>query len=429
MNKGLTWWKLSLIGVGCMIGTGYFLGSSLAVQQAGASVLFVFLAAGIVTWFVYQSLAKMTADHPEKGSFRTYSKQAFGDWAGFSNGWVYWSSEVLIMGSQLTALAIFARFWFPQVPVWVCAGVFSVLGLAVLYLGVQKVEDLENVFGVMKAAAIFMFVLLAGAALFGMFETEGSGVQEQPLEFLPEGITGVGVALLYAFYAFGGVEVMGLMASELKDPKEAEKSGRLMLLLLTTLYLLSFYFVVKLAPLNQIDTEESPFLTALKPLDWNWIAHVFNSILIIAGFSTMVASLYAITVMLTTLAEEGDAPKLFRKKGKESIPLPAFLLTTATVIGSVVLALLLPENIFTYITTAAGLMLLYNWMFILITYRKLMHVGEMRQWKVWGGVFGIMLAVIGTCFDPASRTGLWVSFLFLGVIAIATVVKHRTAHH
>ncbi|MFP3441464.1 hypothetical protein R0K18_27420, partial [Pantoea sp. SIMBA_133] len=90
--------------------------------------------------------------------------------------------------------------------------------------------------------------------------------------------------------------------------------------------------------------------------------------LIIAGFSTMVASLYAVTTMLVTLAEENDAPAIFAKKSRK-ISLPAFGLTTLVVILSIGVALLLPENIFEYLTTAAGLMLLYNWMFILFSYR------------------------------------------------------------
>ncbi|WP_347552697.1 hypothetical protein ABFG93_10525 [Pseudalkalibacillus hwajinpoensis] len=58
--------------------------------------MIAYLLTGCGTWIVYQALANMSAKHPEKGSFRTYAKQAFGSWAGFSNGWVYWSSEMLI---------------------------------------------------------------------------------------------------------------------------------------------------------------------------------------------------------------------------------------------------------------------------------------------------------------------------------------------
>ncbi|MFP3339361.1 amino acid transporter, partial [Micrococcus sp. SIMBA_131] len=93
----------SCVGVGCIIGTGYFLGSSTVTEKAGYLILVAYSLAAIGTWIVYEALSNLTAKHPTKGSFRTYAKQAFGPWAGFSNGWVYWSSEMLIMGSQLTA--------------------------------------------------------------------------------------------------------------------------------------------------------------------------------------------------------------------------------------------------------------------------------------------------------------------------------------
>lgn len=421
----VSWWQLSFIGVGCIIGTGYFLGSSIAIQKSGGSVLFAYLMAGVVTWIVFEALAKLTADHPEKGSFRTYAKKAFGPWAGFSNGWLYWSSEMLIMGSQLTALAIFAQFWLPGIPIWMFAAFFAGLGLVVIMMGVQKVEQMENVFGVMKVAAIVMFVVIAGAAALGVLTSgEDSLSLQSPFhELFPNGGIGLWVALIYAFYAFGGVEVMGLMAEELKDPNEAPKSGRVMLIVLSVLYLSSIYLVLKLTDPKNINADESPFLTAFNQYDISWVPHVFNSVLIIAGFSTMVASLYAVTTMLVTLAEEGDAPPVFAKEGKWKVPLPAFGLTTFVVIVSIIIALILPENIFEYMTTSAGLMLLYNWAFILFSYRKLLSQTVGDTVKFFCGLILIALAISGTLFDSISRPGFFTSIGFIFIIASATYMK------
>lgn len=422
----LSWWQMSLIGIGCIIGTGYFLGASISIQKAGWSVLIAYLLAGIGTWIVFNCLAKMTAHHPEKGSFRTYAKQAYGSWAGFSNGWVYWSSEMLIMGSQLTALGIFAQFWFPSVPLWVFSAVFSGIGLFVILLGVERVEKMENLFGVMKAAAIIMFILIAGAALVGFIDiTEEINGGEKRAQWFANGPKGLWIALLYAFYAFGGIEVMGLMARELKEPKEAPKSGQIMLVALTTLYVLSIFLVLKLTPLASINGDESPFLTALAQYNIPFVAHLFTAVLIIAGFSTMVASLYAVTTMLVTLAEEGDAPKRFAKEGKWRVPIPAFLLVTFFVVISIIIALLLPEKLFEYITTAAGLMLLYTWVFILFSYKKLMGEGRKDRLLFMGSLLLIFFAITGTFWDDVSRKGFFVSLLFLLVIAGATWIRSK----
>ncbi|TYS89155.1 amino acid permease [Rossellomorea aquimaris] len=426
-QTNLTWWQLSFIGVGCIIGTGYFLGSAIPIQRAGSSVLIAYLVAGIGTWIVFQALAKLTAHHPEKGSFRTYAKQAYGSWAGFSNGWVYWSAEMLIMGSQLTALALFAQFWFPSIPLWMFTAGFASLGLLIILMGVQKVEQMENLFGIMKVAAIVMFVIIAAAAMFGWLGTDAKTqtLQSPIKEILPDDGKGLWLALLFAFYGFGGIEVMGLMAQELKDPKDAPKSGNIMLLILTILYLLSFYLVLKLVPSGRINPNESPFLTALKQYDLPWVPHVFNAILIIAGFSTMVASLYAVSTMLVSLAEEGDAPKVFARKGKWKVPLPAFGLITLVVAASIMIAMLLPDKLFEYITTAAGLMLLYTWMFILASFHKLMSKGWWERSQTIFALILILLAISGTLLDHVSRIGFFVSIGFIVLIAIATIVKEK----
>lgn len=220
----LKWWQLSLIGVGCIIGTGYFLGSSIAIKAAGPSVLIAFLLAGVCTFIVFEALAKMSAQDPQKGSFRSYAKKAYGRWAGFSSGWVYWSSEMLIMGSQLTALSLFTRFWFEDIPLWVFASIYAVLGISVVLIGTKGFERMENVFAVTKVAAILMFIVLASLALFGFLD-EGAkqGVPRTISEVFPHGFLGLWGALLYAFYAFGGIEVMGIMTVRLQKKKTHRK--------------------------------------------------------------------------------------------------------------------------------------------------------------------------------------------------------------
>lgn len=426
-ENGLKWWQLTLLGVAGTIGTGYFLGSSLTISIGGPSVLLAYILAGIGTYMVFDALSSMTAAQAEQGSFRTYAEKAYGSWAGFGIGWLYWCSELLIMGSQLAALSIFSRFWFPDIPMWLFATGYGLLGLIIVFFGNKGFDRVENLLAIIKIAAIIMFLIIAAALLFGWIG--GSKYTPKiPLDYssiLPFGAMGLWSAFVFAFYAYGGIEVLGIMSFRLKNPKEAPKAGKIMLFSLVTLYVLSLGLAIIMVPLEAFNPKESPFVLALTSDQLAFVPHVFNGILIIAGFSTMIASLYAVTSMVITLAKEGDAPKVFSVKWKEKYPLFALFLISGGLIITIVLSLIMPGKIYEYITTAAGLMLLYNWFFILLSSGKLIRAEKLTSVKRWTGYILIALAVIGTLFHPLSRPGFFISLLLVSIIIVCDFIVHR----
>ncbi|WVX78879.1 amino acid permease [Niallia oryzisoli] len=427
-DKKLAWWQLSLVGVGCIIGTGFFLASGLAIRLTGASVLLIFIIAATGTYIVGEALGKLAAHDPQKGSFRTYAKKAFGRWAGFGSGWVYWSSEILIVGSQLTALSIFTRFWFPNIPLWIFASIYAFLGIIIVLLGATGFEKAQNIFAITKISAILMFIILAIAGIAGLINGGGEKlyIPNRTNEFFNEGFFGFWSALIFGFYAFGGIEIMGMMTPRLRKKEDARKANSVMLLLLTTIYLLSVGLAVILAAKNQFTSDESPFVVAMDHYNLAFFPHVFNGAIIIAGFSTMTASLFAVTNMVVTLSEDGDAPKIFSKKGKLKVPSFALLLTICGLVSSIITGLLLPDKVYEYITTAAGLMLLYNWIFVLFAYPRLLELSGWEKVKQWGGFLLILIAVSGTLWEKSSRPGFFISLIFVGVIGIVLMYMQ---HH
>ncbi|UUZ95539.1 amino acid permease [Paenibacillus sp. P25] len=403
----------------------FFLGSGLAIRIGGPSALISFILAALVTLIVFDVLAKMTSEDPLEGSFRSYAKKAFGRWAGFSSGYVYWSAELLIMGSQLTALSLFSRHWFPQMPMWIFASGYAVLGLTVIVIGTRAFERVENLFAVIKIAAILMFIAIAALALAGIIPGHAGRLRLQDAfsPFVPDGFRGWWSSLLFAFYAFGGIEIMGLMALRLSKPEEAPKAGRMMLLLIAVIYVVSLFLAMLLVPWETFHSKKSPFMMALGPYRLPWVPDLFNAVLIIAGFSTMVASLFAVTQILVTLSNDGDAPAFFSRKWKNR-PLAAIGLTTAGLAASIVLALLMPGQVYEYFTTAAGLMLIYNWCFILVTAGKLLKLSAWGTWKRYAGIAVLLAAVSGALFHGTSRPGFYISLLFALVIGLVTLLVH-----
>lgn len=425
-NEGdLKWWQLSLIGVGCTIGTGFFLGSAIGIKITGPSIVFSFILAAIGTYIVYNLLAKMTAEDPQEGSFCYYANKAYGQWAGFTCGWNYWSSNILIMGSQLTALSILSQFWFPNVPLWIFASGYAVLSIGVVLTGNKGFDKVEDLLAIIKTAAIIMFIIIAVAALMGWFNLDARDplIPKSTQKLFPEGLKGFWSSLIYAFYAYGGIEVIGLMATRLKKKEDAPKAGIIMLILLVIIYVLALGLAVLMASHGAFHEKESPFVTALAKYDLSFFPHVFNAAIIVAGFSTMTASLFGVTTLLVTLANDGDAPKVFSKKIEKwkQLPLPSLLLAVVGLIASIVTALLLPGKIYEYITTAAGILILFNWSFIIISAFKVLEMKVIGKLVAFLGIALILAAVSGTLMEKSIRMGFFISIfvvILIGAIAL-----------
>jgi len=140
----------------------------------------------------------------------------------------------------------------------------------------------------------------------------------------------------------------------------------------------------------------------------------------------MTASLFGVTKLLVTMAKGGDAPKIFEKKLKKfhKLPLPSLTLGAIGLFASVLAALLLPGKIFEYITTAAGILLLYNWAFILFSSFKVLKPKGWDKTKAIIGLLLILAAVSGTVLEKGIRTGFFISLACVLLIGIATFLVH-----
>lgn len=221
---------------------------------------------------------------------------------------------------------------------------------------------------------------------------------------------------------------MGFMAIHLHNPKEASKAGRVMLLTITVLYVLSLTLALLFMTKEQLTPDKSPLLLALNIMGLPILEHLMNGVLIIAGFSILVASLYGVSTMLVALAEGGDAPpRLANRKGKKQLPLYALGVNTIGLSVSIVLALVMPSQIFEHITTAGGLVLLYTWLLIVASYLKQLRPSLSGQLKSWTAILLIMAAITGSLLEKTGRLGFWTSLLIVMVIILITWwMKHKS---
>lgn len=435
MSPGLAWWQLSLIGIGSIIGAGFFLGTSLSIQTAGPAILFNYLVGGLTAFFVFSALAEMTVRDPAPGSFRTYARKAFGNSMGFVSGWMYWLANVLIISSEVVALATFTRFWFPHTPLWVFSVLYSAIAFGINLLGVKNFGKIESLFAVVKLTTLIVFIVFGVLLATHLISPQGVTMTEASVfrSFAPTGIIGMWSALIFVFFSFGGIEVIGIASSELRNKNDVPKAGIGMLLALVAVYILSIFFVLSMVSWTMINPSKSPFVTALSVFHIPYMDSMFNLIIISAAFSTMVGALFSLTNILLSLAEDGDAPKLLAEKNKKGTPIKALLLTGLALAVVLVFSYVLPGTIYEYVTTSAGVMLILNWIIILSSQIKLRR-GQNQQslFQMAGypatsilGIAFILITVSGGFLHPTQRIGVFISLGFIAVIFISQRIIFR----
>jgi amino acid transporter, AAT family len=131
LRRSLSAAKLSMIAIGGAIGTGLFLGSGFAIGTAGPAVLISYAIGALISLLLMGCLAEMTIAHPTVGSFGAYAEHYVGPLAGFMVRYAYWTGVVLAVGTEVTAVALYMKFWFPAVPAWMWIVGFSTLLIAV----------------------------------------------------------------------------------------------------------------------------------------------------------------------------------------------------------------------------------------------------------------------------------------------------------
>lgn len=101
-----------MIAIGGAIGTGSFLGSSIAIGLAEPSVIVSYIIGSIIVLLLMGCLGEKTVAHPTSGSFGAYAENYINPWVGFTVRFSYWLTLVLGIGTEITAVAIYMSYWF-----------------------------------------------------------------------------------------------------------------------------------------------------------------------------------------------------------------------------------------------------------------------------------------------------------------------------
>jgi GABA permease len=142
LKKALNQRQLTIIAIGGVIGAGLFVGSGVVIGDTGPGTFITYALAGVLIIMVIRMLAEMAVADPSTGSFADYSRNALGNWAGFSVGWLYWYFWVIVVGFEAIAGAKIIQYWI-EIPLWLTALVLMILMTATNLFSVSSFGEFE----------------------------------------------------------------------------------------------------------------------------------------------------------------------------------------------------------------------------------------------------------------------------------------------
>src|SRR5437762_1523394 len=286
---------------------GTIVGSSIFVQPSEVSravpsfggMLFVWIAAGALTWFGASVCAELSSAMPRTGGVYVFLRDLFSPAAGFLWGWaMFWSMHSGI----IAAIAmVFGRYFATIVPLGDLGirlvAVAGILALsAINYFGVRPGSSVQTVLPFAKLAAIAVLLALLFAG--GTLHVPASLGAAEPRAFLR--------ALVAGLFAFGGWHMVTYAADETRDPVRTIPRALMLgtaIVVVTYLALNSAYLLV--LPIDRMLTSTHIAYDATLSTAGAGAASAISVLVIVSSFGAMSGIVLAGPRVYYAMAEDG----------------------------------------------------------------------------------------------------------------------------
>lgn len=432
LRHQLTAGQMAMVAVGGSIGTGLLLGSGAAIEAAGPAAILSFVAAAFINWTIAMALGELACAHPAAGSFGVYGEIYLNPFAGFIARAGYWIGIALNIGTEMVAAATYMAYWFPGVPAYVWILAFSALLLTLNLRSVASYGRSEFWLSMIKLATVVAFIVI-GAWLLG----DGRVAPQYTAQggFFPKGLWSPLLAMTYAIYSFGGVEMVAVTTGEARSAKETPRAVWMTFLTLTFVYVGAMVVLLGVMPWNRAGISESPFVTTFHSANIPHASAVMNFVVLTAALSGANAALYVGSRMLFSLARTGWAPSRLGRLNPAGSPQLAVIVSSFGVLFALAAVLGAPQNAFRYMLGAAFSGMILSWLVSLaahISFRRSLSRKEVAALPLRsplglvGSVLGfalVTIALIQTWLSPL--VNLWSGLACLAALSVAFLILKR----
>ena len=355
LKKEISLFMATMLVCGNMIGSGVFMLPSTLAQVSGpGATIIAWILTTIGSILIAISFANLGTKYPSTGGAYQYTKEAFGDFAGFLSAWLYWNGSWIGNAAILVAITSYASVVFPALNNPTISIIFS---SAVLWI-----FTLINISGVKKAGKIQSFVTVFKIAFFALFIIVAflnfDSVNILPLYPEGKGLSTVPLAATSTLWAFIGLESATVAAGELKNPEKNVRKSTIYGLIISA----AIYLLISIGSMGAMNNKElaqssAPLTDILTNALGTQVGKILTIAVVICILGTIIGWLLSTARVGYAAGVDGVFPKFFGKiNEKTGTPV------NSLIFGSVLVNILLVMNFqkgmvdaFTFITILATL--------------------------------------------------------------------------
>ena len=442
LQRHLTERQLAMIAIGGAIGVGLFLGSNFTIRMAGPGVIITYVLGAGLALIVAYSLAEMAVVHPVAGSFGVYAELYLNSWSGYTVRAMYGLIQIIAIGAEVTAVAIYFQYWFPGTPQWLWVAAVSAGLVAINSAQVGNFGEFEYWFSFVKVSAIILFILVGIALIAGITGRPAIALHNLTAYggFVPHGYSGMWLALTLVISSYMGVEIVAITAGETQRPSEAiPRAMRTIVFRLILFYVLAIAVMVTMSPWNQNGDGTligSPFVRAFAAVGIPYAASVMNLVVIAAALSSANTNLYTSTRMLYSLARGNYLPAALGCLSRHGVPHRALAVCSFGMVVATLLAIYAPKNAFLLLYGSAVAGMYFVWIIILLAHLQFRRslgakVDDLPlRLKLFPlstivGITTLVALGFSTFFVHGLQYSVPALAVFLGAMTLAYMMVHR----
>lgn len=260
--KKLTFFDVTNLLVGAIVGADIYVVASLGSQYLGPASLVAWIAAGAIAIIIALNFAECATLVPRVGGAYAYAREVWGDFAGFVVGWALWLAEVAALAVFPVAFVRYLTFFLPALTTAEGAAIKVLFIASITYVNIRGTKMAGRANDVLTIAKLSPLLLLIVAGLIYMaFNPTATNANFVPFASL--GFDHFGQALILIFWAYAGFELAAIPSNEIENPtRTIPKAIIVGMAIVTLFYLLTNFVIIGVVNWTSLQFDPAPLATA-----------------------------------------------------------------------------------------------------------------------------------------------------------------------